>query len=150
MTKKTRSAPRRTSYQIAADLVMLPNKTLRNVDVDGDGKVDGYQFDIANPFYTGEPVSSVRNLNVSVDGERIGSDKMSFVLRGQRIGIKDVPTLYELLWGFGEVASVYVAKPGGLKKGSHKVECMLILRPSAGDYGFGDMEFPKKTTMITR
>ena len=147
MTAKTRGKTQTRDYKIAADLVMLPNKTLRNVDVDGDGKVDGYQFDIANPFYTGEPVSSITDVILVIDGERIGSDKMSFVLRGQRIGIKDVPTLYELLWGFGEVASIYVAKPGGLKKGSHKVECTLLLRPSAGDYGVGDMVYPKKLTM---
>jgi len=135
-------------YLIAADLVMIPNKKIRNVDLDKDGKIDGFQFDIANPFYTAEPISSVRSLNVTIDGEKIDSDRMSFVLRDQKIGIKDMLTLYEVPWGFGEVSFVYIEKSGGLKKGSHQVECTLSLRPSAGDYGVGDMQYPTKTVMI--
>jgi len=150
MAKRSKKESREVRpYLIAADLVMIPSKKIRNVDLDKDGKIDGFQFDIANPFYTAEPVSSARGLNVTVDSEKIDPDRISFVLRDQRIGIKDMLTLYEVSWGFGEVASVYIEKSGGLKKGSHEVECTLYLRPSAGDYGVGDMEYPKKTTMIT-
>lgn len=148
MTRRAQdNAPTQSNSNVAANLVMLPNKKLENVDANNDGKIDGFQFDIANPFYTGEPVSSIRNLEITVDSEKIDPEKITLILREQRLELKNVPTLYELLWGFGEVVSVYIEKPGGLKKGSHEVECVLLLRPSAGDYGQGDMKFPKKTIM---
>ena len=126
---------------------MLPNRNMKNVDVTGDGKPDGFQFDIVNPFYTAEPVSSVKDLLLKIDGEKVSSEKIGLVVRDQRIRIGTAPTIYGIWWGFGEAIKVFVEKPGGLGKGKHELECTLRMRASAGDYGFGDMELPTKVTM---
>jgi len=137
----------RARFRNLADKVMLPNRNIKNVDVTGDGKIDGFQFDIVNPFYTAEPVSSVKDLLLKIDGEKANPEEICLVVRDQRIRIRDAPTIYETWWGFGEVIKVFVGKPGGLRKGRHELDCTLYMRTSAGDYGFGDIELPKKVTM---
>jgi hypothetical protein len=67
---------------------------MKNVDMTGDGKFDGFQFDIVNPFYTAEPVSSVKDLLLKIDGEKVSSEKVGLIVRDQRIRIRDAPTIY--------------------------------------------------------
>jgi hypothetical protein len=135
------------TFKKIADQVMLPNKTIRNVDIDNDGKIDGFEFDIMEPFYTAQPVSSIENLTVTVDGEKIDPARLYMILRDQMFNIKHARTFHELWWHLGEVSRIYIEKPSGLKKGSHEVECSLVMRPAAGEYGFGKPTFSTKATM---
>ena len=137
----------RARFKNLADKVMLPNRNIKNVDLTGDGKIDGFQFDIVNPFYTAEPVSSVKDLLLRIDGEEVGSERIGLIVRDQRFRIRDIPTIYETWWGFGEAIQVFVEEPGGLGTGKHELGCTLRMRASAGNYGFGDMELPTKVTM---
>ena len=115
----------RARFRNLADKVMLPNRKLKNVDVTGDGKPDGFQFDIVNPFYTAEPVSSVKDLLLKIDGEKVSSERIGLVVRDQRIRVRDAPTIYGIWWGFGEAIKVFVERPGGLGKGKHELDCTL-------------------------
>lgn len=137
----------RARFKNLADKVMLPNRKIENVDLTGDGKIDGFQFDIVNPFYTAEPVSSVKDLLLGIDGEEVSSERIGLIVRDQRFRIRDIPTIYETWWGFGEAIKVFVEEPGGLGTGRHELDCTLRMRASAGNYGFGDMELPTKVTM---
>lgn len=135
------------TFKKIADLIMLPNKTIRNVDIDNDGKIDGFEFDIREPFYTAQPVSSIESLTVIVDGEKIDPARIYMILRDQIFNIKHARTLHEVWWHFDEIARIYIEKPGGLKKGDHEIECSLVMRPAAGEYGFGKPIFSTKATM---
>ncbi|MBS7654680.1 MAG: DUF6379 domain-containing protein [Candidatus Bathyarchaeia archaeon] len=138
-------------FKEMAERIMLPNREIRNVDVDGDGQPDGFQFDIVNPFYTAEPVSVIKTFSLTVDGEHVSLEKISLVLRDQRIKIETAPSIYEIWWRFGETAQIFVEKPGGLESGEHMMELVLGMRTSAGSYGFGDvMLFPAKVIMSTK
>jgi len=77
-----------------ADRLLLPDRIIRNMDINKDGEIDGFQFDICNPFYTAEPVSSIRSIQLKVDGEKVNTEKMSLIIRNQRIKIEDAPTVY--------------------------------------------------------
>lgn len=135
------------AFRLLAERVMLPNREIRNVDVDGDNQPDGYQFDIVNPFYTAEPVSAIKDFTLKIDGKQVALEEISLIVREQRIKMETAPTIHEIWWRFGEVAQIFVKKPGGLKKGPHEVEITLKMRTSAGNYGFGDMIFPLKVVM---
>ena len=130
-----------------AERILLPNNTIQNVDLDRDGQLDGYSFNIANPFYTAESIASVRTIHLEVDGEEIDADRISLLVRDQRIRLKDAKTMHEVWWGFGEVISVFVEKPTGLNKGKHELDCTLRMRTTIA-YGFPEgLVFPSKKTM---
>lgn len=131
-----------------AKRILLPNNIIKNVDINQDGKIDGYQFDIANPFYTAESLASVNEIKATVDGAKIIPEKINLIARGQRIRMKDAATMHEVWWGFGEVISVYIEKTGGLEKGNHELEAILRMRTTI-TYGFpSGLLFPSKKTMI--
>jgi hypothetical protein len=131
-----------------AERILLPNNIIKNVDRNQDGKIDGYKFDIANPFYTAESLASVNEIKAIVDGAKIDPDSINLLVRGQRIRMKDAATMHEVWWGFGEVISVYIQKIGGLKKGKHELDAILRMRTTI-TYGFpSGLLFPSKKTMI--
>ena len=131
-----------------AKRILLPDSTIKNIDINHDGKIDGYQFNIANPFYTAESLSSVKEIIATIDGEKINPEKINLIARGQRMRLKDVASMHEVWWGFGEVISVYIEKTDGLKKGNHKLETILRMRTTIS-YGFpSGLLFPSKKTMI--
>lgn len=132
-----------------AERVMIPDKTIRNIDTDGDGNVDGFQFDFKNPFYTAQPISAIRDFSLKVDGEKPDPRKVTLNIRGQEILASKAHTVYEIWIGLGEVISVFVEKPGGLKSGEHNMELILHMRTTI-PYGFetdGYVTFPANVTM---
>ena len=131
-----------------AERILLPDNIITNVDFNKDGNVDGYTFEIANPFYTAEAISSVRDMSVIIDNETVDINKISLIVRGQKIRLTDAYTFHELFWGFGEVISVLVENKNGIPKGEHKLECTLRMRTTIS-YGFpGGLLFPVKRKMI--
>jgi len=131
-----------------AERILLPDNIITNVDFNKDGNVDGYTFEIANPFYTAEAISSVRDMSVIIDNETVDINKISLIVRGQKIRLTDAYTFHELFWGFGEVISVLVENKNGIPKGEHNLECTLRMRTTIS-YGFpGGLLFPVKRKMI--
>jgi hypothetical protein len=131
-----------------AERILLPNNILKNVDINKDGKVDGYQFDIANPFYTAESIASVNDVKIKVDQEDIPSEKIKLIVRGQQIKMEDAKTMNEVWWGFGEVISVFIEKNGGIIKGKYELDVILRMRTTI-TYGFpSGLLFPSKKSMV--
>lgn len=130
--------------QLVADLLLIASEEIKNVDIDNDGKIDGFQFDIGNPLYTAQPLSAIRDFSLVVDGEKINAEAISFILRKNKINLKTVSTIPELWWGYGETITVLVEKPGGLEPGRHQVECSITMTPAF--YTF----YPDNTVMSTK
>ena len=131
-----------------AERILLPNNLIKNVDINKDGKIDGYQFDIANPFYTAESIASVNDVRVKLDQKDIPSEKIDLIVRGQRIKMKDAKTINEVWWGFGEVISVFIEKMNGIAKGKHELDVNLRMRTTI-TYGFpSGLLFPSKKSMV--
>ena len=130
-----------------AERILLPDDELANLDLNHDKKIEGYSFNIANPFYTAESIASINTIEIEVDNEAVDSNSISLLVRDQRVRLQDAKTMHELWWGFGGVISVFVEKPNGLKKGKHEVDCKLRMRTTIS-YGFpGGLLFPAKKTM---
>jgi len=132
-----------------AERILLPSSIIRNIDLDlnRNGKVVGFSFEMANPFYTAESIASVKTIHLKVDGDEVPPGRISLLVRDQRIRLEDTKSMHEIWWGFGEVISVFVEKPGGLTKGKHELECTLRMRTTIA-YGFpGGLVFPSKKIM---
>jgi hypothetical protein len=119
-----------------ANTIMVPDNTIRNVDADGDGMVDGFLFDFRNPFYTAEPISGIEGFLLKIDGESFDPEKIVLKVRGQEIMASRAKTVYEIWMTIGEVIPIYVEKSGGLIPGKHKMELTLRLRTTI-PYGLG-------------
>ncbi len=130
--------------QLVADLLLIPYKKIKNVDVDGDGNIDGYRFDLGNPLYTAQPMSAIKDLIIVVNGENVDSNKISFILRKNKISLKNVTTINELWWSYGGLITVFVEKTGGLPPRKLELQCSLIITPAF--YGF----YPENTILSTK
>lgn len=130
-----------------AERILVPYDKVINIDLDHDGKTDGYTFQIANPFYTAESIASINTLELFINDKKIDPQDISLLVRDQKIRLKDAKTMHEVWWGFGELISVYVKKYHGLEKGIYNVECNLRMRTTIS-YGFpGGLLFPVKKKM---
>jgi hypothetical protein len=97
-------------------------QVMENVDVDGDTTIDHYRFSIRNQFlHPDHPLGWIRKLTVAVDGQTIAPSDMYFVVRGQWIGVGQLPTIADIWWQMREIADVYVRSPG-IAAGRHQVE----------------------------
>jgi len=131
--------------------VMFRKPVIKNVDRNGDGKIDGYQFQLGNPYYTANPISSISDFILDVDGEAVPLEKITFILRGQEIDAKKAYTFYDVSWGFADVMEIFVEKSGGLRKGNHEVSLLLKMRETI-HYGYPDGKVPfqaKRTMNVT-
>jgi len=128
--------------------VMLPDTSIRNVDIIGDGKVDGFQFKLRNPWYTAQPTSSIVDFVITVDGKKFDPEKITLIIRGQKIPLTKASTMWEISWRFPELIDVFVEKPGGLEIGDHELTCDIAMRETI-DYGYPNsrISFPVKKIM---
>jgi len=89
--------------------------TFKNLDKDGDGKVDHFVVEIRNDIGSG----SARLKEMSIDGVAIPVDKIDLTV-GNRPSRKFDPTT-EIYSEYGDIIKIEVEKKGGLKKGDHSL-----------------------------
>lgn len=104
-----------------------------------DGKVAGVKFRVIEANYRGEFLSLHNGYLVDIDGEIFLRDSQKFEVNG-----KPPRTFEELkntalweMWEFGEEATLYVYKEGGLTPGKHRIG---ILESILGAYGRTPMD----------
>ena len=106
---------------------MLLN-TLENVDMDGDGSIDGFLLQLRNQFYHGSnPVGWIRKLEVTLDQAPVPTEDVLFGLRGQWLCTANLASVTDIWWNQCETASLYVKKRGGAAPGEHTLECVLTV-----------------------
>jgi len=92
-----------------------------------DQKV-GYQFQIRLSNYRGHYLSCIKELKVTVDGEAVNQDDVTFCLNGKEFTMLQLPHLISEFWNLIEPATIKIYKPGGLASGSHHIDVTLLLR----------------------
>ena len=110
------------------DQYMICNDDFRNV-TDG-GAVTGFQIGARLPYYRGLGLSMVEEIAVSVDGEACPRESVRFGVRGRSWTLDEMEHETDERWEMGEVATVFVKRPGGLPPGEHRIELMERLRIS--------------------
>jgi hypothetical protein len=102
-----------------------------------------WRLRIRNPWYTGTYLSTVSFVRVTVNGYTVPEEAVFLSLRGQRIPSAAAKNLYELWWGMGETAELYLADEA-LAKGMREkntVQVDIDMR-TAFSYGFPNDTLP--------
>ena len=89
-----------------------------------NGKTTGFQLLFKSSYYRGIFLALIDDLEVTVDGEVFGRDKIRFTTpdQTQTYTIEDLSKAKDVHWGWQEYAKLTITKPGGLRSGSHQVK----------------------------
>lgn len=95
-------------------------------NVEKDGKVIGFQFEINYPTIFCTPLSFYENALISVDGEKLDYDDLLISVDRQKFySVHDLSEYINVWWPFGERGMLRVIKSGGLESGCHQIEVEL-------------------------
>jgi hypothetical protein len=86
-----------------------------------DGQIIGFQLKTRIAYYRGVPLSMVDKIELVVDDELVGSEKILFTVGDETFTLKEMETVTSTKWEFGQQATLFVDHPGGLSKGEHKI-----------------------------
>ena len=107
---------------------MILTREFANVSRGGD--VTGFQVKIRIPYYRGVRLSLVDTVQLTVDGEPFGRDRMTFSTGGKTYTFDELEKTTDTEWFFNDPATLTVQKPGGLASGMHTVQLGIIIRKS--------------------
>lgn len=86
-------------------------------------KVVGFQVRVRISYYRGIPASLLEGYEIVVDDEIYTNKDISFSLDGETFyTMEELGKQTKLRWEFGDKAYLRVTKPGGLKRGLHRVK----------------------------
>ena len=111
--------------------------SLRNVDLDEDGKIDGFTFKMKNPVYNGY----YKVFELEVDSEKIPAQDIEISSDNKILRANQVSFQTPLCLISGQPSEITVYKSGGLKAGKHKIRSTMQLRNATSQYLQGEMEF---------
>lgn len=98
----------------------IQSRGFRNVE--SQGKITGFQFNIRSLYYRGLWLSQLRPATIKVDGETFSGEQITWTINGVTYKQEEMLTLGDVHWGLLEVATLTVAKEGGLEPGTHDIE----------------------------
>ncbi|XME03974.1 DUF6379 domain-containing protein [Lachnospiraceae bacterium C1.1] len=113
-----------------AGRVVFNPKAFANVEK--DGKIIGFSFEIKAQYYRGITLSIVRDIKINIDGEDVKREDIRFSVNGETFTLEEMRTVIDsdYRWEFGEYAVVTVLKEGGLSKGKHHIKALQVIAPS--------------------
>ncbi len=102
------------------------------------GARTGYMFRLNNLSYRGVWLSTLENIDVWMDGEKVPHCDMSFKLRDFSCQVDETGNNTDIFWAAKDECWVIVNKVGGLKPGEHTLEVEIAKRNDFGhSYGEG-------------
>ncbi|MCQ2558281.1 MAG: DUF6379 domain-containing protein [Oscillospiraceae bacterium] len=118
-----------------------------------EGCCTSYEFQIDNLSYRGIWISTIEDIQLTVDGEETPKSNLQFFCNGVGYSIADMVTHTENFWGARDAGIVRVYKVGGLSKGDHEFKIVIKKRADFGHaYGEGvqgyDGAFEFHTPMV--
>ncbi|MFD2215653.1 C-glycoside deglycosidase beta subunit domain-containing protein [Metabacillus endolithicus] len=108
-------------------------------NVEENGELIGFEVKLRIPYYRGVSLSLINSIDLEVDGISFPQDDMLFKVETGSFPYNELSTVINNRWEFGEKATLFVKKKGGLDSGSHKVHAVVNLRisylpwPNIGD-----------------
>lgn len=98
----------------------IQSRGFRNVE--SQGKITGFQFNIRSLYYRGLWLSQLRPATIKVDGETFSGDQITWTINGVTYEQEEMLKLGDVHWGLLEPATFTIRKEGGLKPGAHDIE----------------------------
>ena len=96
------------------------------------GKATGFEFQFKAQYYRGITLSIIRDIKINIDGEDIPRENIRIEVNGEAFTLEEARTVIDsdYRWEFGEYATVYADKEGGLAQGTHHINTLQIIAPS--------------------
>lgn len=125
---------------------LLHEKTIKNCQINlGHKKLDGFCFNIYQPWYKASPVGMIHDIEVIIDGRKVPREDIQLILKGgQRIMLYNARTIHDIWWDIVNPIAVFIPSEGGLSEGDHEVE--VTLAEQISEY----YEFPLNMLMGTQ
>ena len=111
--------------------------SLRNVDLDEDGKTDGFTFKMKNPIYSGY----YKVFELEVDNKKIPAQDIEISSDNKTLRANQVSFHTPLCLIPGQPSEITVYKSGGLKAGKHRIRSTMQLRNATSQYLQGEIKF---------
>lgn len=105
---------------------VICDNSLKNTYVNGNKS--GFAFDIRLSNYRGHYLSCIDEFKVTVDGEEISDQDVTFGINNKEFNVYQFPNLISEFWQLIEPAHIKVHKKGGLSAGDHDIKVHLMLR----------------------
>ncbi|TWE08501.1 hypothetical protein FB550_101527 [Neobacillus bataviensis] len=102
------------------------DESLKNTYV--NGKKLGYEFQIRLSNYRGHYLSCIEEFVITVDGQEVNSDDITFGLNEKEFTLRQLPSLISEFWNLIDPATISVFAPGGLTEGEHHIDVKMMLR----------------------
>jgi len=99
-------------------------------NIEENGEIVGFEVRLRIPYYRGIALSLINKIELEVDGTPFLQDDMVFSVRSGSFPYKELSTVINNRWEFGEKATLFVRKQGGIKPGKHHVRVFVSLRIS--------------------
>ena len=97
---------------------MLDDDALRAAD-------DGFELDVHLNWYRSLPLSSLKTVEVTVNGEAIGRDEITWIVNGSEHRLDDLADHWDEMWFVLDPATIRVARP--LVKAGEKADVSVRL-----------------------
>jgi len=102
------------------------DESLKNTYVNGEKL--GYEFQIRLSNYRGHFLSCIEEFVVTVDGQVVNSDDITFSLNEKEFTLRQLPSLISEFWNLSDPATISVFALGGLTEGEHHIDVKMMLR----------------------
>jgi hypothetical protein len=90
---------------------------------------DGYRLEARINWYRSLPLSCVEKVDLSLDGQPVPPEAISFGVNGHEYRLSDLPARADEFWFVLDPAVLSVHDPGRVKAGeSHRIELQLAMR----------------------
>jgi len=109
--------------------------SLRNVDLNGDGKIDGFSFEVKNNVQT----ATLAGLSVEVDGEEYPMDRVEIEVSGRNGKWRGLSGENTVSFPLGEIAKIIITKKEGLPLGEHTIR-LKVTEAYFGTFTFSTEE----------
>ena len=125
---------------------LLHENTIKNCKINlGHKELEGFCFNVYQPWYKSSPVGMIHDIGVFIDGGEVPREDVQLILKGgQRIMLYNARTIQDIWWDIVAPITVFVPHEGGLSAGDHELE--VTLAEQISDY----YEFPLNMLMATR
>ncbi|MDI1294676.1 MAG: DUF6379 domain-containing protein [bacterium] len=90
----------------------------------------GFAFDARLGYYRGLGLSMIEDLAVTLDSEVQPRNAVFFEQDGESWSLDAMEEAYDVRWEFGAIATIRVARAGGLPSGTHQLSLKEKLRIS--------------------
>ncbi|MBD5462920.1 MAG: hypothetical protein HDR24_07660 [Lachnospiraceae bacterium] len=112
------------------------------VNVEKDGEVKGFSFEVKPTYYRGVYVSLVEKVGIWLDGQELDTTKLVFSVEDGTFTWDEMAEEPNARWKFGEKARIFIPLEGGIAAGHHEIRLVIGLRITYwGGFQHADVTF---------